>query len=444
MLTLSAGQHMKELSLRMTPQAAITGRITDDNNDPVVSATVRVMRYRYVMGRRQLSPAGSATTNDLGEYRIYGLAAGRYYLAARENENNWESIVDASAAPDLQDYVTTYYAGVKDPSAAIQIEITAGAQLRGINLSLLEARAYHIRGRVEGRPEAQISFMPRGQPGFMSMEWRNHGTGPKGSFELNGVLPGAYTLVANSWSENKNYYARQEVEVSDGNIDNLLVSLSPGFELAGMLVAEGTNPPNLDSVSVMLRPRDEGMMTLGLGGMADHPHDGAFTLSDIAPASYNLSLGGLPEGYWIKSIQVGDQEVRDTGIDLSNGVAGSLKVTVAPNAGEVDGTVMNAQQQAATGATVVLVPEPKLRDQQEAYKNTTSDQNGRFSLKSIPPGDYKLFAWEDVEYGAYMDPDFLGPVENRGQSISISEGSRESVQLNLIPGDSAPAGRREK
>ena len=93
---------------------------------------------------------------------------------------------------------------------------------------------------------------------------------------------------------------------------------------------------------------------------------------------------------------------------------------------------------------MVLVPEPKLRDQQEAYKDTISDQNGRFSLKSIPPGDYMLFAWEDVEYGAYMDPDFLGPVENRGQSISISEGSRESVQLNLIPGDSAPAGRREK
>jgi Polysaccharide lyase family 4, domain II len=95
--------------------------------------------------------------------------------------------------------------------------------------------------------------------------------------------------------------------------------------------------------------------------------------------------------------------------------------------------VLNGEQQAAPGATVVLVPEPKLRDRQDAYKTATSDQNGRFSLKNIGPGDYKLFAWEDIEPGIYMDADFLRPVEDRGHSIGIHEGSRETVHIGLIP-----------
>lgn len=82
---------------------------------------------------------------------------------------------------------------------------------------------------------------------------------------------------------------------------------------------------------------------------------------------------------------------------------------------------------------MVLVPEPKLLDRADAYKTATTDQNGRFTLSSIEPAEYELFAWQVVEQGAYMDADFLRPIEDRGQSISIHEGSRESVQLGLIP-----------
>ena len=441
-LTLGTGQRLKDLSLRLTPQAVITGRVVDENNDPIASASVRTMRYSYQMGRRQLLAAGSANTNDLGEYRIYGLAPGRYYLAAKESENSWESTVDASASPQAEGYVTTYYPGAKDSTTAVPIEVGAGAQMRGINLTMAKARTFRIRGHVEGRPQAQISFAPSGQPQWMSIDQQNRETGPKGTFELDGILPGVYTLTATSWSENKNLSARQEVDVGESNIDNIVLVLTSGCEVSGHLTVEGVNPPNLDSVNVMLRPRDPGRIMYG--SLSDHVHDGDFTLSDVSLDTYYLQVAGLPDGYWLKSVHMGDQEVRDTGIDLTSGPAGPINVTIAPNAGQIDGSVMNDQQRAAAGATIVLVPEQKLRDRQEAYKNTTSDQSGHFSLKNLPPGDYKLFAWEDVEYGAYMDPDFLRPVEDRGQSISIQESSRETVQLNLIPGDAAPAGRKDR
>ena len=440
-LSLEPGQRLKDLSLQLTPQAVITGRILDENNEPVVSASVRVMRYTYQMGRRQLQPMGSASTNDLGEYRIHSLAPGRYYLAAKENENR-EPAVDASVSPATEGYVTTYYPGAKDASSAVLIEVGPGVQLRGMNLTLAKGRTFRIRGRVEGRANAQVMIVPRGQSQWMSIDGQNHGTGPKGSFEIDDVLPGAYTLTAIVFSSNKVLSTRQEVNVGENNIDNLVLVPSPGSDISGHVVAEGTNAPSLDSVNIALHAREPamGFYTVPMGVV----HDGEFTLSNVAQDNYDLQVMGLPDGYWVKSVQMGDREVRDAGLDLTSGPAGSITITIGPNAGEIDGSVMNDRQQPAAGATVVLVPAPALRDRQDAYKNTTSDQSGHFSLKNLAPADYKLFAWEDVEYGAYMDPDFLRPLEDRGQSISIQESSRETAQLNLIPADSAPAGRRDR
>ena len=81
---------------------------------------------------------------------------------------------------------------------------------------------------------------------------------------------------------------------------------------------------------------------------------------------------------------------------------------------------------------MVLVPESRRRGREPLYRNATTDQHGRFTVRNIEPGDYKLFAWEDVESGAWLDPDFLKPVESEGRSVAIKEGSRESAELKLI------------
>ena len=441
-LSLGASQRMKDLSLRLAPQAVITGRIVDDKNEPVASASVRTMRYSYQMGKRQLLPTGSAVTNDLGEYRIHSLAPGRYYLVARENTDNWEATVDASANPAPEGYVTTYYPGSVDPTTAALIEVGPGVQLRGVNITLAKARTFRVRGRVEGRHDANVSFYPRGQARWLSIDGRDHTTDQKGNFEIDDVLPGTYTLSATAWADQKTLSARQEVDVGEDNVDNIIFVLGSGSELSGRVAVESGTAPSLDSVGVLLRPQEQtGIM---YGSLSGQVHDGAFTISDVASGIYHLQVMGRPDGYWVKSIRMGDQDVKTAGIDLTRGPGDPLTVILAPNAGQIDGAVMNERQQAAAGSTVVLVPEPKLREYQDAFKTTVSDQNGRFSLKNLEPGDYKLFAWEDVEYGAYMDPDFLRPWEDRGQSISVQEGSHESVQLNVIPADSAPGAQKDK
>ena len=348
--------------------------------------------------------------------------------------------MDASANPAPDGYVTTYYPGTADPSTAALIEVGPGVQLRGINVTLAKARTFRVRGRVEGRHDAQVSFFRRGQARWLSVDG-DHATDQKGNFEIRGVLPGAYTLSATAWSDRKTLSAIQEVDVGEEDIDNIVLVLAPGFELSGHLAVESGTPPSLDSASVFLQPQEQTRMMFNPRGQL---HDGTFTFSDVAADVYHLQVMGLPDGYWVKSIHMGDQDVKVTGIDLTHGSGDALTVTIAPNAGQIDGAAMNDRQQPAAGATVVLVPEAKLREYQYAYKTTVSDQTGRFSLKNLEPGDYKLFAWEDLEYGAYMDPDFLRPVEDRGQSISIQESSHESVQLKVIPADAAPGVQKDK
>jgi hypothetical protein len=156
------------------------------------------------------------------------------------------------------------------------------------------------------------------------------------------------------------------------------------------------------------------------------------------PDRYRITAFNLPEGAYVKSVRLGNEETMDTGIDFTGGVAGAIDVVLGSNAGQVEGTVMSPKQEPAPGATVVLVPQiAARRDQFQFYKTTTSDQNGRFTIKNVDPGEYRAYAWEDVETGAYMDPDFIKPVENLGQAVSIHEGSREKLQLDMIPAETA-------
>lgn len=429
-ITLRKAERLKDISIKLIPQAVISGRVADEKNEPLASVQVNAKRYSYFQGKRQLIDAGTANTNDLGEYRIYGLAPGRYYLVAAYNQWDYEALQDRSANPTAENYVATYYPGTAEATAAAPVEVGPGVQLRGANLTMAKARTYRVRGHVGGRPNVNISFFKRGELRWMSTNVERMTDG-RGDFEISDVQPGSYTLLATAWADRKMLSARQQIDVSDQNVENVSLTVEPGIEIQGSVTVEGQGTPDFNNTVVALR-NDDGEFSAG-----DRVHDGTFALDNVSLGSFRVHVSGLPDGYWVRSVKMGEQEVKESGIDLSHGPAGPIALTIAPNAGQINGTVLNEKQQPAAGSTVVLVPEPKLRDRDDAYKVSTADQYGSFSLKNIEPGEYKLFAWEEVDYGAYMDPEFLKPLEDRSQSVTIQEGSRETVQLSTIPADSA-------
>ena len=149
LLTLEPGQKSSDLALRMTPHGVIVGRVLDEEGEPLSFVDVQLSRLQYIQGRKQMARAGGANTNDLGEYRIFGLAPGRYFLSATSRQN--------FTAPQLDDdYVTTYFPRTTDAAAAGPIDVSPGSQLRNIDITLARMHTVTVRGRVinEARPAA--------------------------------------------------------------------------------------------------------------------------------------------------------------------------------------------------------------------------------------------------------------------------------------------------
>jgi hypothetical protein len=131
-------------------------------------------------------------------------------------------------------------------------------------------------------------------------------------------------------------------------------------------------------------------------------------------------------------------DVLADGLEIAAGSPAPLDVVLSSKAGQISGTVLDPRtQKAAPGMTVVLVPQEKeRRDHESFYRSSNTDPAGGFTFKSLTPGEYRVYCWEDAEFGAWMDPDFLKPQEGRGEAVSIQEGARQTVQINLIAADS--------
>jgi hypothetical protein len=438
-LTLEARQRLGDLQFRMTPNGVIAGRIVDEDGEPMAYLQVEAMRSRYSQGRKQLVAYGSASTNDLGEYRIFGLPPGRYFVSVSPRRNYaFRGGSGVAQPPSDEEYVATYYPGSADLAAASPLDVSAGTQLRGIDLTLSKHRTMRVKGSVtdasgtEGR-RVTVLLMPRGLASFSSTS-RSSGIDASGNFEIRGVVPGAYTLVAAKQERGRSLTGRLPLDVGNSNLENLRITINPPVSLSGRVRVDGQATASLSAIQLSLRPRDPGGAMFGSGNVtAKVKEDGSFSLSNVSPDEYRLTLSAVPDGFYVKAILAGGQDVLLPGLDLSRGVPGPLDVVLSPNAGQASGMVQNDQQQAAAGATVVLVPQEKERgDLVQYYKTAITDASGAFSLKNLDPGQYKVYAWEQVEAGAYMDPEFMKPVENRGESLTIREGGQETLQLKLV------------
>ena len=232
-------------------------------------------------------------------------------------------------------------------AAAATLDVQPGAQLRGIDFALSKARTVRVRGRVTTPPETarrsvNIMFLPRGYAGTFGMN-RTTLPDPQGAFEFRGVAPGAYTLVAIVMDGERALTTRQPVDVGEANVENLNVVLTPGMEVTGQVRAEGADAPDLSPVRVMLRPRDAAGVAFGPMPMGNIKENGAFTLANAGPDIYTLQLYGLPDGYWVKSVRLGDEDAIENGFNLTRGAAGTVSVVIAPNAGQVEGAVVDAK-----------------------------------------------------------------------------------------------------
>jgi len=455
-ITLGSGQDVKDIVVSLTPKSAISGRLYDKYGDPVTNANVQALKYTYQDGRRILIVVDTARTNDLGEYRLFWLTPGPYIISAIPPESLFAvegGVIGISAgpvrfdgnvvapAPSPETHLAVYYPGTTDPAGASLIDLPPGINYTGVDLPVIDARAVGVRGQIvnslTGQPAigAAINLVPRrGTVATGSTARAVVGAG--GVFEFRHMAPGSYDLVASApgTGGGARLAAHAPVELGGSDVDGVSLVLQPQLTINGRITLENSQPDETGTsvrgarVELRREPFTPELLIL-LPGVAA---DGTFTLSGVTPGEYRLkvSLGGFKS--YVKTARFGGIDALNPPfrIDVADG---RLEIVVGRNPGSLDGAVLDDALKPFPDATVVLVPEPPRRQRFDLYYAAGSDASGRVHFDGLAPGDYKIFAWDDVPADAWQDPDFLRTYENLGKPVRVSEGSQESIDLKLIP-----------
>ena len=440
-LSIHAGQQLNDLLFRMLPTAIVTGRVVDEDGEPMSGVAMFVQRKRPGKSRSR-ETSGVERTNDLGEYRFAGLFPGQYFvvarptLDARDFEHPKESSPEEDSKIDTR-YLTTYYPGTHDGTQASAITLRAGDEMP-LNFTLIPARTYRVRGIVTGIPANQKPTVQLFSKGVnVSPAMNAADVSSDGQFEVRGVAPGSYVARVFSGVDSQNVTARQDVTVVAADVEGVKMVPMPAFKLSGHLRFEG-QPGDPTRYSVYLEPSDEPEDSgyVAFGGAVNVTPDrlGDFQWANVNPGSYVVHVnGGEGRDNFLKSVTLGNRNA-DTGLAVSG--PASIELVVSSRGGLLEGVVLDKDQPVAN-ASVVAVPEEKYRKLHDRFGAGSTDQNGHFVIHGLAPGSYTVFAWQDVDEGLYYDAAFLQSQQANGTALKVEEGSRQTIEmkLNAIPED---------
>jgi hypothetical protein len=456
-LTLNSGQELKDLVIRLQSAAVVEGRVTDEDGDPMPEAQVAVLRQTFVSGRSRWEQAGAERTNDLGEYRIAGLAAGNYFVSVTPPPD-FRSLIETtgnvpaaeihsgppSEKPVPAAYQTTYYPGTRDRGQAAPIQLHAGDSFP-VNFSLTPSPSLSIRGSVVNLPPGSSAAIMLQSRDF-NLVLNGAEVHKDGSFEIRDVSPGAYTILATLDNVAVPMMARQSLQIAE-SVEGLRLTPQAGGTIYGRLrmEANSNSMPDPSQMFLLLRSSDSdsdgdndslSSITMGISfsNVAHVNGDGSFAWKNVPAGNYAVQISeasAIPD-WFLKSVTAGGRDVVDSGFSMSGGTT-NLALVASANGAVAEGLASNQQDEPVADAVVVAVPETRFRSRPDRYRKALTDQSGRFTLRGLPSGDYTLFAWDSVDGEAYYNPEFLKSYEGQGKALHVTEGLRVSVQLKTIP-----------
>jgi len=429
-VTVGSGEQVSGLTYHLTPGGTISGRILDPLGRPAVGADVHALRLVYQEGRPTVRHVKAATTNDRGEYRMFWLEAGNYLIRV-------EKVLTSGPA-------RAYYPGSATAAGAANVRVDAGAESPKVDVSLQKDVTYKISGfltsivaAIQSSPQVQFYLSPE-DPGEIydgDSIASNALTGPEdraaGKFELRGVRPGTYTLiavVADRSSTPPRYFSGKtavDVGFQDANDVNLLVT--PGRDLRGRVTYTPSVSPPAMPVRIQLSPK--GVLPVlpfvpALSAVAEA--DGTFAILNVPDFQYSVSVVQLGKDDYVSDLRQGSFSVFDVGTIVPGKSANDdFEVIVDSPGATINGTV-------AAGATVVLFPDERRQENVLLHKRTNASMEGVFSFRGVTPGRYRLFAFNDLPAGAEFNADFMNGFLGEAQEITVAPGDTTAVELRLI------------
>jgi protocatechuate 3,4-dioxygenase beta subunit len=407
----------------------ITGRIVDESGEPMTKVTVASLRKLSAeetegstprIGRDQLQAASTAITDDRGEFRIFDLRPGEYYVQASgsfvigdEDALGW--IVRANLGSQ---YAPVSYPGLIQLDQAQAFVLAAGEEVRA-EFAMRQVKTVQVAGRIvasDGKTASGASVWISASDGTTWIEQPSATTDAKGGFIVKGVAPGSYMINAQQQDQERRLFARQKLEVGNENIDSVLLAFGQGTNISGRVL--GAGPGMSDRVQIQLVPVHEGEMA-GWGSA-----DGSFQMLGVSDYDYALRVYGMEQGWYVRSARLGGEDVLEKGLQLEKGVTGTLEIVLSSSGAQLEGTVTDHDKPAG-GAEVVAKPEPETPYNRMRSRNATTDQNGHFTFRTLPPGKYRVTAKL-----ASASPD-TPATASEPKVVTLGERDHQTLQLTL-------------
>jgi protocatechuate 3,4-dioxygenase beta subunit len=442
-LHLADGQSVTNVQFNLPRGGVITGRITDEFGEPIAGISVKILKHQYAEGRRQLMPVmgGWASTDDLGQYRAYGLAAGEYFVSASTGGGAGPF---GAPSDDRGGFAPTYYPGTPTVADARQVPVRAGTEVTA-SFALLPARTLTISGTAvdsEGKPVVHgFVMVQEGPAGRQAMFTMNAGgmIRADGTFTIANLTPGEYVLHVNTdrGMEADSESAAVPVTLGTEDVSGLAIVTTRPATIAGQVILDGgqgasLQPAELNFFVVPVEPVSP------MFGRPITPKDD-WTFEGTARESPALIRGGEQAAGWrIKAVLQRGVDVTDTGVVFRPGErVDDVQITLSNRLSVVTGSAAGDGGGPAKDYVVVVFADDPQRwgPASRHIASARPDQQGQFEVKGLPPGDYLALAVEYLEEGQDRDPEFLLDMRPSATSFALGEGERKALLLKIVRRD---------
>ena len=411
-ITLARGDRRTDVRIRLTPLTSISGAIVGSDGAPVAGALVELIDpARTTMGQRGARRLKFANADERGEYRIRAVPAGRYLVRA-----------SADVRGDRVAYLSAFHPGVPSLRDAQPVAIVPGPADARIDFQLPLVKPVRLRLHVEGEGQEWSQFSalstdaPLSRPLPLLLNRVDSGE------YATAMPPGTWRIVVRYTVNGREYRDAQTVAVQ-GDEQELTFRPLPGIDLDGVLVVEGGAPAAQQAITLSLDPVDDvpydGPRLSSLAGA-----DGRYTFRAIPAGDWKL-VASLPDGTYLKSVQLGGRDLPDAALAVDSQTRGPVRVVVSTRGARVRGQVSGG-----LGGTVMMIP----RGNPIAQCRTASiDPEGRFRLAGLAPGEYRAYVLDSPRPDACTDPESFIPSDAQPVTVKVDEGADIELTLPGLP-----------
>jgi hypothetical protein len=431
-LSLKAGQRVDNIVFRMEPASSIVGVIRDSNETRIPGMVVQALKRGFdARGNPSLRLMASTVTDDHGQYRLIWLDPGEYFVSATPPPPQMSPPPippTPFGPPNVVAYIPTYFPGFVELDAAKPVRLGYGRDAVGIDFRVSRVGAMSVYGYVTSMQQGGVSttafFVP---PEDSTGVARYVGeSAPSGSYGISGVVPGSYLVSATLGNEAGNM--RVSVKSHPSGSLRIDLRIGPGITVRGRIFSD--TPVDLKNAQIHLSEMDPALPEAALVTITAA---GEFAVPAVQPGSYIVQVEGLINDQYLKNSVFGAVDALENPISVAYPAAPELQIQIASDGGRIAGAVFDRNDALFPNSEVILVPTSVSRFRFDRYRTAVTGDDGQFSIRGIAPGDYKLFAWENLEPNAHLNVDFMRQYESMGMPVRIEPNGSAAVSLRLIP-----------